>query len=77
MAYGLLGAPLAFGSLPLYVALPHHYAQYPGVALPALGAVLLAARVLDAAIDPAVLTVFVIPPPYTARLCRFDPHHVV
>lgn len=54
LAYGLLGAPLAFGSLPLYVALPHHYAQYPGVALPALGAVLLAARVLDAAIDPAV-----------------------
>jgi Na+/melibiose symporter-like transporter len=54
IGYGLLGAPLAFGALPLYVALPHHYAQYPGVTLPWLGAVLLASRVLDAAIDPAV-----------------------
>lgn len=54
MAYGLMGAPLAFGALPLYVALPHHYAQLPGVDMASLGAVLLAARALDAAIDPAV-----------------------
>lgn len=54
VAYGLLGAPLAFGALPLYVALPHHYAQLPGVDMASLGAVLLAARGLDAAIDPAV-----------------------
>ncbi len=54
VAYGLLGAPLAFGALPLYVALPHHYAQLPGVDMASLGAVLLAARGLDAVIDPAV-----------------------
>ena len=54
IAYGLMGAPLAFGALPLYVALPHHYAQLPGVDMAWLGAVLLAARGLDAAIDPAV-----------------------
>lgn len=54
VAYGLLGAPLAFGALPLYVALPHHYAQLPGVEMSALGAVLLATRGLDAVIDPAL-----------------------
>ncbi|PZU43703.1 MAG: MFS transporter [Sphingomonas sp.] len=52
VAYGLLGAPLAFGALPLYVALPHHYAQLPGVEVGALGAVLLATRGLDAVVDP-------------------------
>lgn len=54
MAYGLLGAPLAFGALPLYVALPHHYAQLPGVEMASLGAVLLAIRGLDAVVDPAL-----------------------
>ncbi|MEY4767311.1 MAG: hypothetical protein RI907_3984 [Pseudomonadota bacterium] len=53
-AYGLLGLPLAFGALPLYVALPHHYAQLDGVSLPALGAALLGARALDAVVDPAL-----------------------
>lgn len=52
VAYGLLGAPLAFGALPLYVALPHHYAQLHGVEVGALGAVLLATRGLDAVVDP-------------------------
>ena len=31
--YGLLGLPLAFVALPLYVLLPHHYARAYGVPL--------------------------------------------
>lgn len=52
LAYGALGLPLAFVALPLYVVLPTHYAQQFGVPLAWLGALLLAVRVLDAAIDP-------------------------
>ena len=50
--YGLLGLPLAFVALPVYVHLPHHYAQVHGVALGALGAVLLLSRSIDAVVDP-------------------------
>ena len=50
--YGLLGLPLAFVALPLYVLLPNHYAREFGVALPALGVLLLAVRLLDAFADP-------------------------
>ena len=52
LRYGLLGLPLAFVALPLYVQLPHHYAANFGVPLAALGAVLLGARLLDALVDP-------------------------
>jgi GPH family glycoside/pentoside/hexuronide:cation symporter len=52
LRYGLLGLPLAFVALPLYVILPNHYAREFGVPLATLGAVLLAARLLDAVIDP-------------------------
>lgn len=52
LAYGLLGLPLAFVALPLYVQLPHHYAQAFGMPLATLGAVLLAARLFDAFTDP-------------------------
>ena len=52
--YGLLGLPLAFVALPLCVLLPHHYASAFGVPLASLGAVLLAARLLDAGVDPLV-----------------------
>ena len=52
LRYGAPGFPLAFVALPLYVALPNHYAAAFGVPLAALGAVLLAARLLDALIDP-------------------------
>jgi Na+/melibiose symporter-like transporter len=52
--YGLLGLPLAFASLPLYVILPAHYARDLGVPLGALGLVLFAARSADAFIDPAL-----------------------
>jgi glycoside/pentoside/hexuronide:cation symporter, GPH family len=54
LLYGGLATPLAFVSLPLYVNLPHHYATTAGVALTALGTVLLATRLLDAVIDPAL-----------------------
>ncbi len=50
--YGLLGLPLAFCALPLYVLMPNLYARQWGVSLAALGAVLLGARLLDAVIDP-------------------------
>jgi Na+/melibiose symporter-like transporter len=52
LAYGALGLPLAFVALPLYVVLPNHYASTFGVPLAALGALLLAARLLDAFADP-------------------------
>ncbi len=51
-AYGLLGLPLAFVALPVYVHLPHLYAQQYGVPLAALGAVLLLSRSIDAVVDP-------------------------
>jgi GPH family glycoside/pentoside/hexuronide:cation symporter len=52
LAYGLLGLPLAFVALPLYVILPNHYAREFDVPLATLGAVLLGARLFDALIDP-------------------------
>ena len=52
LLYGLMGLPLAFVALPLYVVLPHHYATTLGVPLALLGPLLLAARVLDGVVDP-------------------------
>lgn len=52
LRYGLLGLPLAFAALPLYVLLPEHYAGTLGVPLAGLGAVLLGTRALDAFVDP-------------------------
>ena len=52
LGYGLLGLPLAFVALPLYVVLPNHYARSFAAPLAALGAVLLAARLFDAVLDP-------------------------
>jgi GPH family glycoside/pentoside/hexuronide:cation symporter len=51
LAYGVLGLPLAMAALPVYVHVPHLYAG-AGVNLTLLGALLLAARLLDAGIDP-------------------------
>lgn len=50
--YGLLGMPLAFCALPLYVLMPNLYAQQWGVPLASLGALLLGVRLLDALVDP-------------------------
>ena len=52
VSYGLLGLPLAFVALPLYVHLPNVYASRYGVTLTTLGGVLLLARVFDAVTDP-------------------------
>ena len=52
VSYGLLGLPLAFVALPLYVLLPNHYAREFGMPLATLGAVLLLARLFDAFSDP-------------------------
>jgi Na+/melibiose symporter-like transporter len=54
LRYGALGVPLAFVALPLYVVLPNHYAVEFGVPLGVLGALLLAARLLDAVADPLI-----------------------
>ena len=52
LRYGLLGLPLAFCALPLYVLMPNLYARQWGVSLATLGTLLLGARLLDAVIDP-------------------------
>ncbi len=51
-AYGLLGLPLAFVALPLYVVLPHHYATTLGLPLAGVGGLLLLVRLLDAVAEP-------------------------
>ena len=50
--YGLMGLPLAFVALPLYVFLPNHFAREFAVPLASLGAILMGARLFDAVIDP-------------------------
>ena len=50
--YGLMGLPLAFVALPLYVVLPNYYAREFAMPLATLGLVLLGARLFDAFIDP-------------------------
>ena len=52
--YGLMGLPLAFVALPLYIVLPNHYAREFGMPLASVGAMLLATRLFDAFIDPAL-----------------------
>ena len=52
LAYGLLGLPLAFAALPIYVHVPRFYAETAGMQLALLGAILLGTRLLDAGIDP-------------------------
>lgn len=52
LAYGVLGLPLAFAALPIYVHVPRYYAETTGMELALLGAILLGARLLDAFVDP-------------------------
>ncbi len=52
LAYGVFGLPLALVALPVYVLVPQLYAGSLGLSLAAVGTILLAARVLDAFIDP-------------------------
>jgi hypothetical protein len=52
LSYGLFGLPLALVALPVYVLVPPLYAGSLGLSLTTVGLVLLAARLLDAFIDP-------------------------
>jgi Na+/melibiose symporter-like transporter len=52
IAYGMLGLPLAFAALPIYVHVPRFYAEVTGMSLSMLGLILLSVRLLDAGIDP-------------------------
>ena len=63
---GAMGFPLAFVALPLYVVLPHHYANTYQLPLAWIGALLLTARLGDALIDPH-LVVALVPPLCHAR----------
>ncbi|HHW63544.1 MAG TPA: MFS transporter [Rhodocyclaceae bacterium] len=54
VAYGALGLPLAFAALPIYVHVPRLYAEGVGLSLALVGAVLLAARIVDAITDPLI-----------------------
>ena len=52
LAYGAFGFPLALVALPVYVMVPQLYAAQLGMSLTTVGTLLLAARTLDAFIDP-------------------------
>lgn len=51
-AYSALALPLAMAALPVYVHVPKFYADDLGLSLAVVGAILLAARCLDAIQDP-------------------------
>lgn len=51
-AYAALALPLAMAALPVYVHVPKLYADDLGLSLSLVGAILLAARLLDAVQDP-------------------------
>lgn len=52
LCYGAFGLPLAMVALPIYVYLPQFYAARAGLPLALIGALLLAARIGAAFIDP-------------------------
>lgn len=54
LAYGMLGLPLAFAALPIYVFVPKLYSETLGLSLTLVGAVLLISRILDAITDPLI-----------------------
>lgn len=54
LRYGLLGLPLAFAALPIYVHVPKLYADQAGLSLALVGAILLLTRVVDALSDPLI-----------------------
>ncbi len=49
---GLMGLPLAFVTMPLYVILPEHHSRILGLPLAMLGVMLMVARLADAWVDP-------------------------
>jgi Na+/melibiose symporter-like transporter len=54
LAFGAPGFPLAALTVPLYIYLPAFYADEMGLGLAAVGGILLAARLWDVVIDPAI-----------------------
>lgn len=52
LSYGVLGLPLAFAALPVYVHVPRLYGEFLAIPLAVLGAVLLLTRLGDALLDP-------------------------
>jgi len=54
LRYGILGLPLAFAGLPVYVHVPKFYAENLQVDLALLGSLLLFIRLFDAFIDPVI-----------------------
>jgi Na+/melibiose symporter-like transporter len=54
IAYAVPALPLALFALPLYVHLPKLYSEHAGLPLAVIGAALLAARLLDAILDPLI-----------------------
>lgn len=52
LAYGLMGFPLAFAALPLYVVLPNYYARSLGLSLATVGTLLMVVRLVDAVVEP-------------------------
>jgi glycoside/pentoside/hexuronide:cation symporter, GPH family len=54
LRYGVLGLPLAFAALPIYVHVPALYAGQAGLSLSLVGLILLATRIVDAVADPLI-----------------------
>ena len=54
MAYSVLGFPLAFAGLPIYVHAPEFYARTFGISISVLGLILLLVRGIDAIQDPLI-----------------------
>ncbi|KAF3997328.1 MFS transporter [Glaciimonas immobilis] len=54
LKYGLFGLPLALVALPVYVYIPQFYADRFSISLSLIGLILLATRLFDAFIDPAI-----------------------
>lgn len=52
LLYGLIGIPLTFGALPLYMHIPKFYAEASLLSLSLIGFILSGVRVLDALSDP-------------------------
>lgn len=52
LIYGIIGIPLAFGALPLYMHIPKFYAQNGVLSLTLIGIVLWIVRLFDAFSDP-------------------------
>lgn len=53
-SYAAPSLPLAALALPLYLVVPTFYAEALGLPLAAIGAILLAVRIVDAVLDPAI-----------------------